>query len=87
MSQLQCPLCTQGRMFLTELKSKHDAMEKKSYMWICEECPGILLEWWQPADTEAFVKRLDGDMSDVIKTWGPPEEETNTSMKHLLKEK
>jgi hypothetical protein len=86
MSQVQCPLCTEGRMFLTELKSNNTAMENKSYMWICETCPGILLEWWGHTDTDAFVKRLDGDLSDVIKEWQPPEETSNESSKHLLKE-
>jgi hypothetical protein len=83
---LACPLCQEGRMFLTEMKSKNQAMDNKSYMWICETCPGILLEWWSPSDTDAFVKRLDGDHSDVIKQWEAPEDSTNNKYKDLLKE-
>lgn len=83
MSQVKCPLCDE-RMFLTELKSNNIAMENKSYMWICETCPGILLEWWDHTDTDAFVKRLDGDLSNVIKTYDPPEESTNSNHIDLL---
>jgi hypothetical protein len=86
MSQVQCPLCTEGRMFLTELQSKNTAMENKSYMWICEDCPGILLEWWDSADTDAFVKYLHGPRDHIIKQWEPPEETSNKDSKHLLKE-
>jgi hypothetical protein len=82
-----CPLCEQGRMFLTELKSTNQMMGNKSYMWICEECPGILMEWYTFSDQEAFNKRLMGDLSDVIKVWEAPEDVMNSDVaKDLLKE-
>lgn len=83
MSQVQCPLCIQGRMFLTELKAAKNGRENKSYIWICEECPGILLEWWDHGDTDAFVNYIERH-EGIIKQWEPPEEQTNISSKDLL---
>jgi hypothetical protein len=86
MNHVMCPLCSEGRMFLTEMHSNNKGNENKSYMWICEACPGILIEWWDGTDTDAVADYLDGQRHHVIKQWGPPEEETNAGSKNLLKE-
>ena len=58
MSQtVTCPLCG-NKMELKELESPRNGREDKAYIWICEECPGILLEWWDDTDTEAFVRYM-----------------------------
>lgn len=83
-NHVQCPLCEEGRMFLTELDSANNILEGKSYMWICEQCPGILLEWYGKEDTAAFATYLNGDRRHVLKEYGPPEEQTNANMKDIL---
>lgn len=57
-SVIKCPLCGDD-MPLTQLKSRPNGREGKTYIWICDECPGLLVEWWGGADTEALVKYLD----------------------------
>jgi uncharacterized Zn finger protein len=81
--KVECPLCG-ADMPLTELESKPNGRENKSYIWICNECPGILLEWWDHKDTDAFRKYIEYH-EGIIKQWGDVEEETNANVKdHLL---
>lgn len=74
-NKVTCPLCGDD-MPLTELKSAPNGRENKSYIWICNSCPGILLEWWNDPDTEAFVKYIQNG-EGVIKTHGDVGETTN----------
>lgn len=56
---ITCPLCESGHMELKEVQTdRPNGREGKSYLWICEECPGILLEWWDSQDTESFNKYM-----------------------------
>lgn len=52
-----CPLCD-ADMPLTVLESPNSMSEGKTYMWICNECPGVLVEWHDSSDTEALTKYL-----------------------------
>lgn len=54
-NKVQCPLCD-GDMMLNVLPSAPNGREDKTYMWVCEDCPGVLLEWYDSKDTDAFVK-------------------------------
>lgn len=59
---LICPLCTEGEMELKELPNeKSPGRENKTYIWICDTCPGVLLEWWDNTDTEAFTNHMKRD--------------------------
>lgn len=55
--ELPCPLCG-GNMSPHELESKNTGNGNKTYMWVCDECPGLLIEWHGDYDTEAMVKYL-----------------------------
>ncbi|MDK2600554.1 hypothetical protein QO179_23965 [Bacillus stercoris] len=68
---MKCPLCEHGDLILKVLKSENEAMKNVSHLWVCDECPGVLLEWWDDPDTKAFAKYLDGDHSHVIKDYNP----------------
>jgi hypothetical protein len=57
-NKVECPLCG-ADMPLTELESAPNGRENKSYIWICNECPGILLEWVDYKDTDAFNKYIN----------------------------
>jgi hypothetical protein len=71
-------------MYLTELEApRPNGRENKSYIWICNECPGILLEWWDHTDTDAFINYIERH-EGVIKQWEDEQEETNASTKQLL---
>ena len=64
---MNCPMCTVGNLELLVLKSENKGAENKSYMWICDECPAVLLEYSIDADRKAFNKYLSGDKSDVLR--------------------
>lgn len=85
MRKLDCPLCEAHSMELITLKSENRSMKNKSYMWICEECPGVLMEWYLDSDQKAFNKFLSGDTSDVIPNEGEDElhEENSNNPKPL----
>jgi hypothetical protein len=53
-----CPLCQAGEMKLHEEKAKGESIYKAhvTYIWSCEDCPGMLIEWYDPKDTKAFDK-------------------------------
>ena len=53
----KCPLCD-ADMPLTVLEAPYSMSEGKSYIWICNECPGILMEWYDSADTKALQQYL-----------------------------
>lgn len=67
-NKVTCPLCGDD-MSLTELKSAPNGRENKSYIWICNSCPGILLEWVDHKDTDAFNKYINYH-EGVIKVHG-----------------
>lgn len=56
---LICPLCELGEMEYEFIeKDRPDGREQKGHFWVCNECPGILVEWWDSSDTEAFSRRF-----------------------------
>lgn len=81
-NKVTCPLCGDD-MPLTELKSAPNGRENKSYIWICNSCPGILLEWWDHNDTDAFDKYINFH-EGVIKVHGEDVEGT-TNHQHAKK--
>lgn len=64
---VKCPLCD-ANMPLTELASNPNGREDRSYVWVCDVCPGVLLEWWDDNDTQAVSKYLKNH-EGVIKVW------------------
>lgn len=82
-NSVSCPLCD-ATMYLTEMESEANYNNSKaSYMWVCQDCPGILLEWYSHHDTDAFRDYMEGKRP-AIKEWAAVEEETNASTKNLL---
>lgn len=63
---MKCPICVEGDLELTVLKSKNKSTDNQTYMWICNECPGVLFEYWIKADSDAVSKYFKGDRSHVI---------------------
>jgi hypothetical protein len=69
---ITCPLCDSGNMELKEIpKKKPDGRENKGFLWVCEECPGILVEWWDNSDTETFNKYM-GYGENHVENHGEP---------------
>lgn len=60
---ISCPLCEVGILEYEALDNPK-AMgtdgkgSPKTHIWVCNECPGILMEWYNSRDTEAIAKRL-----------------------------
>lgn len=79
---VKCPLCG-ADMPLTELESKPNDQENKTYVWVCNDCPGVLLEWWTDRDTDAFSRYVQ-EGKGIIKQHGL-DEETNKNNAHPLK--
>jgi uncharacterized protein YlaI len=60
---LICPICEHGEMEYEALDnpqalSTDQYGNRKTHIWICNECPGVLMEWYTSADTKAITKRL-----------------------------
>lgn len=55
---VHCPLCGDGRMEHHQYNSKGNGREDKSHLWVCDQCPGILVEWWDHHDSKAFNKHI-----------------------------
>lgn len=57
--EMTCPLCETGAMEPRAIDNdKALNGEKKTYMYVCESCPGILVEWYDDSDTEAFARGI-----------------------------
>jgi hypothetical protein len=57
-----CPLCGDGEMEYEALdnpKAMSTYYNKPAtHMWVCDQCPGILIEWHDSEDTKAIAERL-----------------------------
>ncbi|QIW88603.1 hypothetical protein P59_234 [Bacillus phage P59] len=57
-----CPLCGDGEMEYEALdnpKAMSTYYNKPTtHMWVCDQCPGILMEWHDTEDTKAVAERL-----------------------------
>lgn len=57
-----CPLCGDGEMEYEALdnpKAMSTYYNKPAtHMWVCDQCPGILIEWHDSEDTKAVAERL-----------------------------
>jgi hypothetical protein len=57
-----CPLCGDGEMEYEAIdnpKAMSTYYNKPAtHMWVCDQCPGILIEWHDSEDTKAVAERL-----------------------------
>lgn len=60
MGMIKCPLCEELAM-----EYKHIGEEPKvTHAWVCIECPGVLVEWYQKDDTERLAEYLQRPWAD-----------------------
>ena len=56
---ISCPLC-EAEVEHKELKKNDEESDNKTYIWVCSECPGVLVEWIDSRDTRALTEYLHG---------------------------
>lgn len=64
---LKCPLCD-AEMPHTPLAAEQNSRDNKTHIYICKECPGILIEWWDQTDTNAFVEFFKNPKDSIRKS-------------------
>lgn len=64
---LKCPLCSADMPHTTLLKEKSGS-ENQTHIYICETCPGILIEWLDHEDTKAFVEYFNHPVESARKS-------------------
>jgi hypothetical protein len=61
---LECPLCGDGEMEYEAIDNPRAMTthynKPATHMWVCDQCPGILMEWHDKEDTKAVAERLGG---------------------------
>ena len=55
-SKLECPLC-KSTMRGEDLPSENE--QEVTHLWWCNDCPGMVIEYWDGNDRDAFLKFLD----------------------------
>lgn len=61
---LKCPLCD-AEMPHTPLQAAKNSRDDQTHIYICEQCPGILIEWWDETDTEALMKYFKNPKENI----------------------
>lgn len=65
---VDCPICGDGTMEYRKIENQlgtglDEKGEPATHIWICNTCPGILMEWYDHSDTLALdvhLHREDG---------------------------
>lgn len=57
---MKCPICECGNMEYRSVPNpKANNLEKVTHIWVCDECPNVMIEWYDHSDTEALAKGLN----------------------------
>lgn len=53
---MNCPICEVGEMKYRSLPNmKAFNEEELTHVWVCDECPNVMMEWYDRSDSEAMV--------------------------------
>lgn len=60
MDYMKCQLCESGDMEYRSIPNPKAMNEEKvTHIWVCNQCPNVMLEWYDHSDSEALLRGLN----------------------------
>lgn len=63
-STITCPLCKEGKMNYEPIDNPKGLSQDingkpTTHVWICEDCPSVVMEWYDSTDTDVFYEKMN----------------------------